>query len=129
MLTAKAIAAEAEKRMKANAVLVTAVEISEGFAERIQVYFWDEHEAVMDIISKIDLVENWPDDGVYVLDTGAPTVEKAFRELRLIDGEEDFYLRATEGDDVPCDDFGTLPSVLFLESVEAICSLKDKIKI
>lgn len=129
MVTIKSIAAEAEKRMKANAVLVTAVEISDGCAERIQVYFWDEHEAAMDIISKRELVENWPDDGVYVLDTTANSANEAFRELRLIDGEEDFYLRAVPGDDETCDDFGPLPTVRFLEAVEAICSLRDKVKI
>ena len=37
--------------------------------------------------------------------------------------------RETVGGHAEADELGTLPTVLFLESVEAICELKDKIKL
>ena len=41
----------------------------------------------------------------------------------MFEGEEDMYFRV-DGTHEESDDLGMLPSVLFLETVEAICNLK-----
>lgn len=128
MPTAQAIAAEAKEIMKNDAAILTAADFRGGSVVQLQVYFWDERAAVMDIISKNDLLENWPDAGVYALDTAASTVETVFREVRRYEGAEEVYLR-TGDTDADADELDFLPSVLFMESVEAICELKDKIKL
>ncbi len=128
MPTAQAIAAEAKEIMKNDAAILTAAGFRGGSVVQLQVYFWDEHAAVMDVISKNDLLENWPDAGVYALDTAASTVETVFREVRRYEGAEEVYLR-TGDTDADADELDFLPSVLFMESVEAICELKDKIKL
>ena len=128
MPTVEAIAAEAKNVMKAGAVIITAAEFKGNSATRLQVYFWDEHQAVMDVIGKSDLLENWPDDGVYALDTTASKAEDSMRLVHRCEGEEEIYIRTTD-EDAEADELGTLPTVLFLESVEAICELKDKIKL
>ena len=128
MATANQLRARAREVMKTGAVILTAADWAEGLAVRFQVYFWDEHQAVMDVIGKSDLLENWPDDGVYALDTTAPNAEDSMRLVHRCEGEEEIYIRTTD-EDAEADELGTLPTVLFLESVEAICELKDKIKL
>ena len=123
MPNAEQLAAKAAELLKKDAVIITAVEIKHGIVNRIQVYFWSDGEAVMDIINKDDLVQNWPDTGVYTLHPGAKNCDSAFRKVEMFEGEEDMYFRV-DGTHEEQDDFGDLPSVLFLETVEAICSLK-----
>ena len=53
----KAIAEEAKEIMKQGAVIITAAEYRKNSGSRLQLYFWDEREAVMDIISKDDLLD------------------------------------------------------------------------
>ena len=123
MPNAEQFAAKAAELLKKDAVIITAVEIKHGIVNRIQVYFWSDGQAVMDIINKDDLVQNWPDTGVYTLNTNAKNCDSAFRKVEMFEGEEDLYFRV-DGTHEESDDFGTLPSVLFLETVEAICNLK-----
>ena len=123
MPNAEQFAAKAAELLKKDAVIITAVEIKHGIVNRIQVYFWSDGQAVMDIINKDDLVQNWPDSGVYTLNTTAKNCDSAFRKVEMFEGEEDMYFRV-DGTHEESDDFGMLPSVLFLETVEAICNLK-----
>lgn len=124
----KTIVEAARETMKNDAVILTAVEYRNRRATRFQVYFWDEHQAVMDIISRNDLLENWPDAGVYLLDTAATDPDDVLRPVRRFEGEEEIFLR-TSDEDAEADELGTLPTVLFMEAVEAICALKDEIKL
>ena len=125
----KLIVESARETMKNDAVILTAVEWRNHRATRFQVYFWDEHQAVMDIIRRNDLLENWPDDGVYALDTtAAADPDEVLRPVRRFEGEEEIFLR-TSDEDAEADELGELPSVLFMEAVEAICALKDEIKL
>ena len=122
----KAIAEEAKEIMKQGAVIITAAEYRKNSVSRLQLYFWDEREAVMDIISKDDLLEGWPDDGVYVLNPAAP---EPFAQVRRFEGSEEVHLRLETAADEEKDDLGPLPEVRFLEAGEAICALRDKTKI
>ena len=70
MTKAETIAQKAAELMKSEAALITAADIKNGVVQKMQVYFWDEKSAVMDIITKDDLVQNFPDAGVYVLVPG-----------------------------------------------------------
>ena len=124
----KTIVESARDTMKNDAVILTAVEYKKKLAVRFQVYFWDEHQAVMDIISRNDLLENWPDAGVYVLDTAAPNTDDLLRPVRRYEGEEEIFLRISD-EDAEADELGVLPTVLFMEAVEAICALKDEIRL
>lgn len=123
MATAKQICAKAREAMKNESVIITAADLSDGLIERLQVYFWDENEAAMDIIEKSDIVENWPDAGVFILNEDG-NEKDCLTEVRIVDGEEDFYLRSVPGDDA-ADDLGKLPRVVTLEAVELISQLKD----
>lgn len=123
MPNAEQLAAKAAELLKKDAVIITAVEIKHNIVNRIQVYFWSDGEAVMDIINKDDLVQNWPDSGVYTLNTNAKNCDCAFRKVEMFEGEEDMYFRIDDTHE-EADDFGPLPTVLFLETVEAICRLK-----
>ena len=61
MTKAENIAQKAAELMKNDAVLVTAADIKGGVVQKIQVYFWSEKSAVMDIITKDDLVQGFPE--------------------------------------------------------------------
>ena len=113
---------KAKELLESGAVLVTGADIIDGVAERIQVYFASDGEAVMDIISKDDLVQNFPDAGVYVLAPGESDAGKALKKVEMFEGEEDMYFR-TDGTRTEEDEFAGLPPVLFMETVEAMCSL------
>ena len=113
----KELTVKAQELLKKDAVLVTAAEYKAGVMERIQVYFRDEREAVMDVISKDDLVQNFPDEGVYVL------TDNGFKRVEMFEGEEDMFFRI-DGTREEKDDFGPLPSVRFMETVEAVCALR-----
>jgi hypothetical protein len=122
MTKAETIAQKAAELMKNEAALITAADIKNGVVQKMQVYFWDEKSAVMDIITKDDLVQNFPDAGVYVLVPGVSDANKALKKLEMFEGEEDMYFR-TDGTRTEEDEFSGLPPVLFMETVEAICSL------
>ena len=124
MADVKSIVAHARKLLAGDeAVIVTACDLKDKVLERIQLYFWSEGHAVMDIVSKDDLVQNWPDTGVYslVVTPGAP--ERSFKKVAMFEGEEDMYFRI-DGTKTEADDLGSLPPVAFLESVEAISQLR-----
>ena len=109
--------------MLADAVILTACDVKDGVLERAQLYFWSEGQAVMDIVSKDDLVQNWPDTGVYslVVTPGAP--ERSFKKVAMFEGEEDMYFRI-DGTRAESDDVGALPRVAFMEAVEKISLLR-----
>lgn len=116
---------KAKELLESGAVLVTGVDMINGIAERIQVYFADANEAVMDIISKDDLVQNFPDEGVFVLSLASDGKSGEFRQLEMFEGEEDMYFR-TDKTREESDEFAGIPTVSFMETVENICSLKLK---
>jgi hypothetical protein len=122
MAELKAIVAKARELLAAEAVIVTACDLKDGVIERLQVYFWSENQAVMDVISKDDLVQNWPDTGVYSLVVSAGGAERSFKKVAMFEGEEDMYFRI-DGTRTEADDLGALPPVAFMESVEAISQL------
>ena len=122
MTKAETIAKNAAELMKNGAAIITAADIKNGVVQKMQVYFWDEKSAVMDIISKDDLVQNFPDEGVFVLSPGVSDAGKALKQLEMFEGEEDMYFR-TDGTRTEEDEFAGLPPVLFMETVEAICAL------
>ena len=51
MADIKAIVAKAKELLTAEAVVVTAADIEKGVIEQLQVYFWSEGQAVMDVIT------------------------------------------------------------------------------
>lgn len=122
MTKAETIAQKAAELMKNDAAILTAAEIKNGVVRKMQVYFWDGKSAVMDIITKDDLVQNFPDAGVYVLVPGESDAGKALKKVEMFEGEEDMYFR-TDGTRTEEDEFAGLPPVLFMETVEAMCSL------
>jgi len=123
MADVKTIVAQARKLLVAEAVVITACDIKDGVIERVQLYFWSEGQAVMDIVSKDDLVQNWPDQGVYSLVVSPGGAEKSFKKVAMFEGEEDMYFRI-DGTKTESDDLGSLPPVAFLETVEAISQLR-----
>ena len=122
MTKAQQLAGKAAELMKKDAAVVTAAEIRNGVVQKIQVYFWDNNAPVMDVITKDDLVQNFPDAGVYVLVPGEGDAGKALKKLEMFEGEEDMYFR-TDGTRTQADEFADVPPVLFMETVEAICGL------
>lgn len=124
MATAKQLAAEAGKVLWQGAALITAADWEEGEVKRVQVYFESDGEAVMDVVDIKDLIDNFPEEGVYVLDPAGKSDAEALRKVRLYESSEDLHLRAVPTDE-PCDDFGvTLPTVAFMEAVERISQLE-----
>lgn len=116
---------KAKELLESGAVLITGADIKDSVAERIQVYFASEGEAVMDIISKDDLVQNFPDEGVFVLKCSADGKNGEFCRVEMFEGEEDMYFR-TDNTHEQSDEFAALPPVSFMETVENICALKLK---
>ena len=123
MADVKSIVAQARKLLAAEVVIITACDAKDGVLERIQLYFWSEGQAVMDVITKDDLVQNWPDQGVYSLVVSPGPAEKSFKKITMFEGEEDMYFRI-DGTKTEADDLGSLPPVAFMESVEAISQLR-----
>lgn len=116
---------KAKELLENGSVLITGADVKDGVAERIQVYFADDGEAVMDIISKDDLVQNFPDEGVFVLYTANDGKTGELRPLEMFEGEEDMYFR-TDKTREESDEFAGVPTVSFMETVESICALKLK---
>ena len=123
MADVKSIVAQARKLLAAEAVIITACDLKDGVLERIQLYFWSEGQAVMDVVSKDDLVQNWPDQGVYSLIVGSGGAERCFKKVAMFEGEEDMYFRI-DGTKTEADELGVLPPVAFMETVEAISQLR-----
>ena len=48
----------AREILKSEAVIISAADIREGVMEQIQLYFESDGQAVMDVVSKDDLVQN-----------------------------------------------------------------------
>ena len=117
--------AKVTELLESGAVVVTGADIKDGVAERIQVYFGAEGEAVMDIISKDDLVQNFPDEGVFAFCTFGDGKNGEFRQVEMFEGEEDMYFR-TDKTHEESDEFAGVPSVTFMETIEQICALKLK---
>ena len=116
---------KAKELLENGSVLITGADIKDGIVERIQVYFADDGEAVMDIITKDDLVQNFPEEGVFVLCTAENGTTGEFRQLEMFEGAEDMYFR-TDKTHEECDEFAAVPTVSFMETVESICALKLK---
>lgn len=104
--------------LKGGSPIITAADVRHGVMEQVQLYFEADGEAVMDIINKDDLVQNFPDEGVYVLNKNGNPVK-----LVMFEGEEDMYFR-TDGSTEESDEFSDVPSVAFMSAVEMISALK-----
>ena len=104
--------------LKSGSPIITAADVKHGVMEQVQLYFEADNEAVMDVINKDDLVQNFPDEGVFVLNRNGNLVK-----LVMFEGEEDMYFR-TDGTTAESDEFGDVPTVAFMSAVEAIASLK-----
>ena len=112
------ITERAREILKSEAVIISAADIRDGVMQQVQLYFESEGQAVMDVVNKDDLVQNWPDAGAYVLDC-----DGKFRKVTMFEGEEDMYFR-TDGTKEEKDDFGELPNVIFLETLEEISQMR-----
>ena len=108
----------AREILKSEGVIISAADIREGVMEQIQLYFESDGQAVMDVVSKDDLVQNWPDAGAYAFNS-----DGKFRKVTMFEGEEDMYFRV-DGQKTESDDFGPLPQVVFLETLEEISQLR-----
>ena len=126
MATANQMRAAARDAMREGAVIITAADFSaEKTLERVQLYFFDEKEAVMDYVDKNDLLDNWPEEGVFVLNPAGDEKSAILPVGTWYDEENDMeYIRVPE-EDAPCDELvAGLPSVCFMDAVEQICALK-----
>lgn len=126
MATANQMRAAARDAMREGAVIITAADFSaEKTLERVQLYFFDEKEAVMDYVDKNDLLDNWPEEGVFVLNPAGDEKSAILPVGTWYDEENDMeYIRVPE-EDAPCDELvAGLPSVSFMDAVEQICALK-----
>jgi hypothetical protein len=127
MATANQMRAAARDAMREGAVVITAAEFSApGVLERVQLYFFDEKSAVMDYVDKNDLLDNWPDEGVFVLNPNGDEKSAILPVGTWYDEENDMeYIRVPEVD-LPADELVEgLPSVHFMDAVEQICTLKN----
>ena len=106
--------------LKNGSPVITAADVKHGVMEQVQLYFEADGEAVMDVINKDDLVQNFPDEGVFVINRNGNPVR-----LVMFEGEEDMYFR-TDGTHEEVDEFSNVPAVTFMETVEQFCSLKLK---
>ena len=126
MATANQMRAAARDAMRDGAVVITAADFSDdGLIRKVQLYFFDENEAVMDYVEKDDLLDNWPEEGVFVLNPQGDEKHAILPVGSWYDEENDMeYIRVPE-EDAPQDELVPgLPSVSFMDAVEQICSLK-----
>ena len=123
MADMKQLVATARELLLAEAVIITGCDRTGGVIDQVQLYFWSENQAVMDIVSKDDLVQNWPDTGVYSLVVTPGSAERSFKRVTMFEGEEDMYFRI-DGTRTEADDLGNLPPVAFMEAVEGISQLR-----
>ena len=128
MATANQMRAAAREAMREGAVVITAAEFSSpGVLERVQLYFFDEKSAVMDYVDKNDLLDNWPDEGVFVLNPNGDEKHAILPVGTWYDEDNDIeYIRVPEVD-LPADELVEgLPTVHFMDAVEQICILKNE---
>ena len=126
MATANQMRAAARDAMRDGAVVITAADFSaEGILQKVQLYFFDEKSAVMDYVDKDDLLDNWPEEGVFVLNPNGDEKHAVLPVGPWYDEENDIeYIRVPE-EDAPCDELvAGLPGVNFMDAVEQICALK-----
>ena len=118
MSNTKALLERAGEILKSEAVIISAADIKDGVLQQVQLYFESEGQAVMDVVNKDDLVQNWPDAGAFAFNT-----DGKFRKVTMFEGEEDMYFRV-DGTKEEADDMGDLPNVIFLEALEEISQLR-----
>ena len=123
MADVKPMIEKARELLRADAAIVTACDIKDGVIEQVQLYFLSDGEAVMDVVTKDDLVQNWPDTGVYSLVVSPGAAERSFKRIAMFEGEEDMYFRI-DGTRNEADDLGPLPPVAFMEAVEGLSQLR-----
>ena len=126
MATANQMRAAARDAMRNGAVVITAAEFtSPGVLQKVQLYFFDGKEAVMDYVDKDDLLDNWPEEGVFVLNPEGDEKHALLPVGTWYDEENDMeYIRVPENDE-PCDELVPgLPCVSLMDAVEQISALK-----
>lgn len=128
MATANQMRAASLNVMRQGAVVITAADFARpGEIRQVQIYFLDGGRPVMDIVSKADLLENWPDEGVYVLNPDGEENSAVLQVGTFYDEELDSEFIRVPEDDAPQDELvSNLPNVQLMEAVEQLCAWREK---
>lgn len=126
MALADKIAEKAKEAMLNDAVIISAADFNAGKITKLQVYFWDEHEAAMDVIKRDDLLDSCPEN-IYVIDINAKSERELLQEVLVQEIEDELYLKIEKSttENLAQDDLGNIINVAYMEAIEAIASLKD----